>query len=132
MRLPTTSFLIAVACIAFTSVGCKQEPTAAPAKSATFEQYMPIPVTLTLARTQDGGRTGPIADNYRPQVRFTQQGIETLCAVTLGNSAIALEPGHTSDATLSCDAEVHVNSTSNTFTMLEDGKPIGVGTLQIQ
>jgi translation elongation factor EF-Tu-like GTPase len=130
MRLPHTSLLIAFASV-LSSAGCKQEPTAAPVKSVTFEQYMPIPITLTLMRTQDGGRTGPIADNYRPQVRFTQQGIEALCAVTLGNSAVALEPGHTSDATLSCDTEVHVDSTSNTFTMLEGGKPIGMGTLQI-
>jgi translation elongation factor EF-Tu-like GTPase len=99
-------------------------------KSVTFEQYMPIPITLTLTRTQDGGRTGPIADNYRPQVRFAQN-IEATCAVTLGNSAVALEPGDTSEASLSCDTEVHVDSTSNTFTMLEGGKPIGAGILQI-
>ena len=131
MRLSLMSCLVAGSIILLASAGCNREPAAAPVKSVSFEQYMPIPITLTLTRTQDGGRTGPIADNYRPQVRFTQQGIEATCAVTLGNSAVALEPGDTSDALLSCDTEVHANSTSNTFTMLEGGKPIGAGTLQI-
>ena len=45
--------------------------------------------------------------------------------------AIHLEPGHSTDATLACDAIVRADSRSNTFTMLEGGKPVGSGTIAI-
>jgi translation elongation factor EF-Tu-like GTPase len=131
MRVRRVLYVTAAAAGLFSLLGCapKQEPKEI--KSVTFEQNVPIPTQLSLLKTEEGGRTGPIGDNYRPQIRFAHDGVEATCAVMLGNSAVALEPGHSTDATLACDAIVHADSRSNTFTMLEGGKPVGSGTIAI-
>ena len=131
MRVQTVLCVAAAAAGLFSLIGCAQKQEPAEIKSVTFEPNVPIPTEVSLLKTEEGGRSGPIGDNYRPQIRFANEGLEATCAVMLGNSAVALEPGHSTDATLACDAVVRADSRSNTFTMLEGGKPVGSGTIAI-
>lgn len=99
-------------------------------KTTTFSVAMQIPVTLTLLKAEgEIGRTSPIGNNYRPQVRFPLDQTETTCTVQLPASTPELAPNQSSNASLICDTEIRVDSESIKFSVFEGGKQVGEGTV---
>jgi translation elongation factor EF-Tu-like GTPase len=104
----------------------------AKAEPITFKTQAVIPVILTLLKAEgESGRTSPISSNYRPQVRFPLGSLEASCTVQLPVAAPSLEPGQSSSASLICDTEVRVERSKPEFTVIEGGKPVGNGSVQL-
>ena len=91
---------------------------------------MAVSLTLLKADAQRG-RSSPIGNNYRPQVRFPRGAVETTCAVTLPASSQSLGPGQTTEASLTCDAPVEVARSKPEFGMFEGGKQVGQGSVRL-
>ena len=102
------------------------------AEPVSFKAQAAIPVTLTLLKAEgQTGRSSPISSDYRPQVRFPLGPLEASCTVLLPAAQPSLEPGQTSSATLTCDADVRVAPAQPEFTMVEGGKPVGNGSVRL-
>lgn len=123
----TTVAATVVAVVVFAS-GCGKKPP----EPVTFKANSPIPVGLTLLKAEGQmGRNSAISNNYRPQVKFPRGTTETTCAVALPASSPALEPGQSTDASLTCDSQVEVDPSKREFTMFEGGKQVGQGTVRL-
>lgn len=150
--MPKTSFTLAQLAPLFAAAlvlsACSKKPeeqaTAATTTAAAtavavadapvvFAAQAPIAVTLNLLQA-DGksGRQSPIHNNYRPQVRFPLAAEEPTCTVQLPAESPSLEPGQSSAATLSCDAEIKVERSQPSFAMFEGGKQVGLGTVTLR
>lgn len=148
--MPKTSFPLAKPATLFAAAlvlsACSKKPeeqataatTAAAATAVAdapvvFAAQAPIAVTLNLLQA-DGksGRQSPIHNNYRPQVRFPLAAEEPTCTVQLPAESPSLEPGQSSAATLSCDAEIKVERSQPSFAMFEGGKQVGLGTVTLR
>lgn len=148
--MPKTSFTLAQLAPLFAAAlvlsACSKKPeeqataatTAAAATAVAdapvvFAAQAPIAVTLNLLQA-DGksGRQSPIHNNYRPQVRFPLAAEEPTCTVQLPAGSPSLEPGQSSAATLSCDAEIKVERSQPSFAMFEGGKQVGLGTVTLR
>ncbi len=146
--MPKTSFTLAKLAPFFAAAlvlsACSKKPEEqAPATTAAatavadapvvFAAQAPIAVTLNLLQA-DGksGRQSPIHNNYRPQVRFPLAAEEPTCTVQLPAESPSLEPGQSSAATLSCDAEIKVERSQPSFAMFEGGKQVGLGTVTLR
>jgi translation elongation factor EF-Tu-like GTPase len=119
---------------ALLAAGCSKkadEPQGA--APVVFAAQAPITVNLTLLKADgDVGRSSAIANNYRPQLRFASTGAEVGCVVQLPQDFPALEPGQTSNATLVCDEAVSVQPGRGEFAMLEGGRQVGKGAVQLR
>lgn len=116
------------------SSACSRKPAEPHAKAepVVFQAQSVIPVSLSLLKAEgQTGRSSPISSNYRPQVRFPLGALETGCSVQLPAATPSLEPGQSSSASLSCDAEVRVERAKPEFTVVEGGKLVGNGTVQL-
>lgn len=125
----------AVICAAFTLVaGCsKPADEAGPAVPVVFAPQAPITVSLTLLKAEgEVGRSSAIANDYRPQLRFAAASAEVGCVVQLPKNFPSLEPGQTTNATLVCDEAVSVTPGKGEFTVLEGGKQVGKGAVQLR
>ena len=114
--------------------GCSRQPDeAALPRPVVFSAQAPITVSLTLLKA-DGevGRSSAISNNYRPQLRFAPAGAEVGCVVQLPKNFPSLEPGQTTNATLVCDEVVSVQPGQADFTMLEGGRQVGKGAVQLR
>ena len=136
MRKKNTSRFFTAAAIATAALGSactKKQPEAVkPPEPVVFKAQAPISVTFTLQKAEgQTGRTSPISNNYRPQVRFPSEATELTCKVELPASTPSLEPGQTSAASLTCDADVRVESSKREFTVTEGGKQVGLGVVQL-
>ncbi len=142
--MPKTSFTLAKLAPFFAAAlvlsACSKKPeeqapaaTAAADAPVVFAAQAPIAVTLNLLQA-DGksGRQSPIHNNYRPQVRFPLAAEEPTCTVQLPAESPSLEPGQSSAATLSCDAEIKVERSQPSFAMFEGGKQVGLGTVTLR
>lgn len=142
--MPKTSFTLAQLAPLFAAAlvlsACSKKPeeqapaaTAAADAPVVFAAQAPIAVTLNLLQA-DGksGRQSPIHNNYRPQVRFPLAAEEPTCTVQLPAESPSLEPGQSSAATLSCDAEIKVERSQPSFAMFEGGKQVGLGTVTLR
>lgn len=110
----------------------KKQPDAGEARPLVFKPQESIAVSLTLQKAEgQSGRTSPISNNYRPQVRFAPAPEELSCKVELPAATPSLEPGQTSPAALSCDAEARVEPAKREFVVLEGGKQVGHGVVQL-
>jgi len=128
------SHLAVIATAGVLAVACtKKEPEPAkPPEPVVFKAQAPIAVSFTLQKAEgQTGRTSPIGSNYRPQVRFGDGAEEPTCAVQLPASTPSLDPGQTSPASLVCDAEVRVAQGKREFTVIEGGKNVGQGVVQL-
>jgi translation elongation factor EF-Tu-like GTPase len=123
---------LAIALALLAAACSKSEPPAAkPAEPVRFQAQAPIPVTVTLLKAEgQTGRSSPIENNYRPQVKFPLGPTEAMCAVQLPASAPSLAPGESSSATLVCDADVRVERTQPEFVATEGGKQVATGRVQ--
>ena len=111
----------------------KKEPqSAAQTEPVLFKAHASVPVIIALQKAEGPtGRTSPIGNNYRPQVRFPLGPTETTCSVQLPASAPSLEPGQSSSASLLCDADVQVELNQPEFVVTEGGKPVAQGVVQL-
>lgn len=110
----------------------KQPDAAVEARTLVFKPQESIPVSLTLQKAEgQSGRTSPISNNYRPQVRFAPAPEELGCTVQFPAATPSLEPGQTSPAVLSCDAEARVEPAKREFVILEGGKQVGHGVVEL-
>lgn len=115
--------------------GCSkpEAPTTKQAEPVLFKAQASIPATFNLQKEEgQTGRSSPIESNYRPQVRFPLGPTEATCSVQLPASAPSLEPGHSSSATLVCDADVRVERSRPEFVATEGGKQVATGVVQLQ
>lgn len=97
-----------------------------------FKAQAPIPVTFTLQKAEgQTGRSSPIGNNYRPQVRFPYGPTETTCSVQLPASTPSLEPGQSSTASLVCDADVQIERNKPDLVFTEGGKQVAQGLVQL-
>ncbi len=129
-RLIGTAAIIAVS---LTAACSKKEPqTAKQPEPVLFQAQAPIPVTFTLQKEEgQTGRSSPIGNNYRPQVRFPFGSNEATCSVQLPASTPSLEPGQSSTASLVCDADVRVERNKPEFIVAEGGKQVAHGLVQL-
>lgn len=118
---------------ALCSACSKKPPEPQPqAEPIAFKPQALIPVSLTLLKAEaESGRTSPISGNYRPQVRFPLGSLEASCTVQLPATTPSLEPGQSSSASLACDTEVRVERAKPEFTVVEGGKLVGNGSVQL-
>ena len=126
--------LCGAAAIAVLVSACsKTEPQVSKqAEPVLFKAQAPVPVAFTLQKEEGPtGRSSPIANNYRPQVRFPLGPTEATCSVELPASAPSLEPGQSSSASLVCDADVRVERNKPEFVATEGGKRIAQGVVQL-
>lgn len=124
----------ALLAVSLLSTSCSKPPAEPPKASGptVFKAQTAIPVNLTLLKAEgQTGRSSAISSNYRPQVRFPLGAIEASCVVQLPATTPALEPGASSSASLSCDAEVQVDRAQPQFVVVEGGKQVGQGTVQL-
>jgi len=116
------------------SSACSKKPPEPPAKAepVVFQPQAVIPVSLALLQAEgQTGRSSPITSNYRPQVRFPLGSLEASCTVQLPAASPSLEPGQSSSASLTCDTEIRVERTQPEFTVVEGGKLVGKGSVQL-
>ncbi|GAA4417309.1 hypothetical protein [Acidovorax lacteus] len=126
--------MAAVVAVSALSSGCSKKPAEpqATAEPVAFKAQAVIPVNLTLLKADgQSGRVSPITSNYRPQVRFPLGSLEATCTVQLPAAAPSLEPGQSSSASLTCDTEVRVERAKPEFTVVEGGKLVGTGSVQL-
>lgn len=112
------------------------EPAAPPAPAAdapvVYAAQAPIAVSLELLKEEgQTGRSSPIGNQYRPQVRFGPEATEANCTVQLPDPNGSLAPGQSGPATLVCEAEVRVARAQPGYTMHEGGKLVGRGSVQL-
>lgn len=122
--------------IAFSALSsaCSKKPAEPQAKAepVVFNAQAVIPVSLTLLKAEgQSGRSSPISSNYRPQVRFPLGSLEASCTVQLPAATPSLEPGQSSSAALTCDTEVRVERAKPEFTVVEGGKLVANGSVQL-
>ena len=130
---PITLCIALAGAVALAAACSKNQPdAAAQARPLVFKPQESIPVSLTLQKAEgQSGRTSPISTNYRPQVRFAPAPEELSCKVELPAATPSLEPGQTSPAVLSCDAEARVEPAKREFAVLEGGKQVGHGVVEL-
>ncbi|MDR7336053.1 hypothetical protein [Roseateles asaccharophilus] len=125
----------AVVCVAsWLAAGCsKSADDGRAAMPVVFNAQSPITVSLTLLKAEgEVGRGSAIGNNYRPQLRFASTGAEVGCVVQLPKHFPSLEPGQTTNATLVCEEAVSVVPGKGEFTVLEGGKQVGKGAVQLR
>jgi len=126
--------MVALTTIAVLLAGCTKKQADQPkqAEAAIFKAQAMIPVTFTLQKEEgQTGRTSPISNNYRPQVRFPLAASDITCKVDLPAASPSLDPGQTANASLTCDEEVRVERGKQEFTLFEGGKQVGKGAVQV-
>ena len=135
--LRTKRTLLSVAAVfAISALGsaCSKKPAEAQAQTEpfVFKAQAVIPASLTPLKSEaESGRTSPISSNYRPQVRFPLGSLDASCTVQLPTATPSLEPGQSSSASLACDTEVRVERAKPEFTVVEGGKLVGNGSVQL-
>ncbi|KAB7762057.1 hypothetical protein CEK68_19605 [Xanthomonas sp. LMG 12461] len=97
----------------------------------TYPADAAVPISLTLLTRQGKvGRDNAIYDNYRPQVRFSGESKDVMCAVRIPKAQQKIEPGETAAVSLSCIEQFHVLEKDRSFIAYEGGRKVGEGTLR--
>ena len=123
-----TAVVTTAIAFAVSASGCSKKPP----EAVIFKANSPIPVSLSLLKAEGQvGRSSPIGNNYRPQVRFPRGALESTCAVALPPGSATLDPGQTTDASLSCDSQVEVEPGKPAFSVFEGGKQVGQGSIRL-
>lgn len=96
----------------------------------TFAVGEAIPVTLTLAGSDDGGRQSAYFAGYRPEVTFA--GMDAMpCAFGVPEGVREFAPGATGDIEITCTEEIIVEPDSLGFTVAEGGREVGSGEVRL-
>jgi len=113
------------------ALGAAQPPQRVPARTLPKDEPFPLPIRLRTA--DEGGRSTPIFNNYRPQLRVSGWAGEATCTVKLGENRDLLRPGESSTVVLTCiDAVVlpeHDADKPLGLTLHEGGRTVAVGSI---
>jgi hypothetical protein len=137
------------AAVLLAAAGCGRQPAPAPApppavqapakppapqppRTIALPKDVPMAARFTLMNEAPlSGRSSPISSNYRPQFSFAGHPDDLTCTVTLPASTPELAPGQSADATLTCGADVQMDSTRLEFEVREGGKKVGFGSVRV-
>lgn len=88
-------------------------------------------VTFKLLPSQGkSGRTAPISDNYRPQVKFTATKNPVMCAVRLPKDKQKIEPGESAEVALNYSETFSVLEKHKSFVAYEGGRKVAEGRIR--
>ncbi|WP_295931486.1 hypothetical protein [uncultured Xanthomonas sp.] len=97
----------------------------------TYPADVAVPISFTLLTRQGKvGRDNAIYDNYRPQVRFSGESKDVMCAVRISKAQEKIEPGETATVSLSCIEQFHVLEKDRSFIAYEGGRKVAEGILR--
>lgn len=106
------------------------EEGAPPAGSEqTFEPGRQITVELTMATSEDGGRSTSFFSGYRPTVEFEYQEQSTTCYAQLPVELREFPPGETHRIGLECDDEIAAHPDTPGFRLVEGDAEVGTGEI---
>ena len=120
--------LVTLATLAM-AAGCAKKQ-AAQDNLVTVPAGTPAAANVTLlAREGDVGRSGPITNGYRPQLKFSDKPEEISCKISMPSGTGEIAPGQSLDVSIVCDGEIKAKADQLGFDMLEGGRKVGTGTL---
>ncbi|MCK0090883.1 hypothetical protein MWU77_08820 [Rhodococcus sp. F64268] len=119
---------VAAASLLFVA-GCLAEDEVA-VGPVTFPAGEEILVDLSMKPSNVGGRSSPFFSGYRPQVSFASADAIT-CTIKGPAHGEPFAPGTRSTVPIVCTAEVTVDSEDVEVGVLEGGREVGSGTVQL-
>lgn len=127
MRMYVPVAVAAVSLLLVAGCGSEGEVVEGP---VTFTAGEEILVDLSMKPSNVGGRSGPFYSGYRPQVSFASADAIT-CTIKGPAHGEPFEPGTRSTVPLVCTAEVTVESENVEVGVLEGGREVGSGTVEL-